>query len=109
MLPGDIAFTTFVLILVIVVIVLIAGLAGDIGGWPGRIARRKNSSNAETIRQMGLVGLIVWPCFIAALVWAIRLEPILPRVDRSLRACPFCAETIKAAAVLCRFCGRHLA
>lgn len=24
------------------------------------------------------------------------------------RVCPFCAETIKAAAVVCRFCGREL-
>lgn len=24
------------------------------------------------------------------------------------RVCPFCAETIKAAAVVCRFCGRDL-
>lgn len=31
-----------------------------------------------------------------------------PEGEGATRPCPFCAETIKAAAVVCRFCGREL-
>jgi hypothetical protein len=31
-----------------------------------------------------------------------------PEEGGDTRACPFCAETIKRAAVVCRFCGRDL-
>jgi hypothetical protein len=34
-------------------------------------------------------------------------QPAAP-ADGPTRACPFCAETIKAAARLCRFCGRDV-
>lgn len=32
----------------------------------------------------------------------------LPPAQSDERACPWCAETIKAAAVVCRFCGRDV-
>jgi|RhiMetdeSRZDD1v2_1073273.scaffolds.fasta_scaffold365944_3 hypothetical protein len=35
--------------------------------------------------------------------------PALAADAGSTRVCPFCAETIKAAAKVCRFCGRELA
>jgi hypothetical protein len=31
-----------------------------------------------------------------------------PSAQSEERTCPWCAETIKAAAVICRFCGRDI-
>jgi hypothetical protein len=36
------------------------------------------------------------------------MKPLQADVTDETKTCPFCAETIKAAAVLCRFCNREL-
>lgn len=40
-------------------------------GWaPGAVARRNQHPNASGVSTLGFIGLIVWPCWIAAIVWA---------------------------------------
>lgn len=36
-----------------------------------------------------------------------HLVPAQPRLESDEKPCPFCAETVKAAAVKCRFCGEY--
>ena len=34
--------------------------------------------------------------------------PVVPLLESDTRACPSCAETIRAAAIKCRFCGEQV-
>lgn len=67
---------------------------------------------------MVMIGYVVWALLRDAVTagvkktspadrLAIAQPPAAPPLGDT-KACPFCAETIKAAAVVCRFCNREL-
>ncbi|MCH8821945.1 MAG: DUF3302 domain-containing protein [Planctomycetes bacterium] len=41
-----------------------------IAGWPGRIAKRRGHPNREAINICGWIGILLWPCWIVAIIWA---------------------------------------
>lgn len=53
-----------------VAIVLGAGTLLLIGYWPGIVAQRRGHPSAAAIRVCGLIGLIIWPCWFIAFIWA---------------------------------------
>ena len=66
------------------VLVLVVALfaAYFIGCLPGYVARRRGHENALAIRVCGLVGIVVWPCWIVALIWAFTGPDRGPAPDR---------------------------
>lgn len=92
--------------------------AGLIYFTPTFVAAKRGHSNLTSIFLLNL--LLGWAIlgWIVALIWSVssqarpmsaphrQPEPALQTDDT--KACPFCAETIKAKAVMCRFCGKEL-
>lgn len=76
---------------------------------PNWIASGRNHPNKNSIFVLNLIlgwTLVGW---VVALVWAFtKLDhPALIAAEDS-QLCPHCAETIKAAAKICRFCNRDI-
>ena len=68
-------------------------LRANYGPTPAAFIRGVQESNALTEANSDEEGNIYTP---------------LPSTQPEERACPWCAETIKTAAVICRFCGRDV-
>jgi len=67
------------------------------------LERQQRRSSASGIMILG--GAVL---FVGAAVWAAGKGTGSTVAAEPTKACPFCAETIKAAAKVCRFCRREL-
>ena len=82
---------------------------------PNWVASARGHHNANAIFVTNL--LLGWTVlgWIVALVWSLtavnrKAQDVAPSEQAvpDTRPCPFCAETIKKAAVVCRYCGRDI-
>lgn len=83
---------------------------------PSLIAFKKNKSNSSAIFLLNLFAGWTIICWIIAAVWASSVDvvDVMPNKmtknddEQDTKTCPYCAETVKKAAVRCRHCGSSL-
>jgi hypothetical protein len=71
------------------VIIITLGIV-KVHTYPGQIAVRRNHPQAKAIEVCSLLGLLIFPLWMAALIWAYAgvIGTVLPEVDESESASP---------------------
>lgn len=104
---GSLLVITLAIIVLAVPVVLLAAL-------PGIVAERRKHSKTTAIKVCGYLGFfsfgILW---LIAIVWAFTEDNRRQAVTQGnatgcLVSCPWCAEQIQAAAIICKHCGREV-
>jgi membrane protease subunit (stomatin/prohibitin family) len=81
---------------------------------PTIVANSKHKSNTSAIFVLNLVLGWTFVGWLVALIWAVSNQAsddarqAAQRAKVSTRQCPFCAESIQKAAVVCKHCGREV-
>lgn len=76
---------------------------------PTIVAYRSDRKNSSSIFLLNL--LLGWTFigWVAALVWAAKEDDVpVVKDEGTTKICPFCAETVKAQAKVCKHCGNAL-
>jgi hypothetical protein len=95
-----------------VAVVLFLAISFVVYFLPAIIAGRRKHPNATAITVLNLIlgwTLLGW---VVALVWALTVPPVAPKIAESegaRRLCPACGESISIHAQVCRFCSHQLA
>lgn len=95
-------FGIFVLIAGIACLIYAIGMDISVPTGLGRVNNLGLMSDRSNLTLTG--GIITIAGLLMVIRWRKTSQPEPPKAVDT-RACPFCAETIKAAAVRCRFCG----
>ncbi len=85
----------------IIILLVLAGvfiLMIILASRPGVIARKRRHPSAEAINVCGWIGLVIWPCWIVAYIWAHTVPDRLRDARIALQTKALAAAKAKRAA-----------